>query len=283
MRQLLLFTLILFISTSTSAQSMASEGNQWNVTEGEIVSPRRTTTAYRIRGDTVLDGTAYKILEFSTDSTGVAWSYYNVIREDSLGRVYFGTNEELLYDFSLNPGDTVAVSADCSLQVTAVDSITLGNGEVRKRLTVATLRSFIPGPFEVQWIEGVGSVEMGFQFGQNERIHCATDYQIGLQCFIQNGESVFPVDQNVCWIRTATTEATRSSLEVWPNPVTDHLRLNNLERVSSLTVHSATGQQIQILRALPRRLDTSTWPRGLYLLSFGFSDGSQLTKKVLKR
>lgn len=101
----------------------------------------------------------------SMDSLELDWHEVGLIREDTLtGKVYFrkynDLDEGLLYDFSLQPGDTVQVVNEFIDEIVApmicdsVDMVNV-NGVLKKRIF---LNSFYnPDVLIETWIEGVGS------------------------------------------------------------------------------------------------------------------------------
>lgn len=130
------------------------------------------TSFYSSKGDSILNGYTY-IKVYATDERGeIVYNKPDLIRQDE-EKVYYwldspGT-DTLLYDFSLQPGDTAKVYTLASLGVfgtnpvvDSVGEITLGN-EVRKCIYFNTDGGF--GAFvllsnevhQLMWIEGIGS------------------------------------------------------------------------------------------------------------------------------
>lgn len=121
------------------------------------------TTYYKLHGDTIINDKSYKFIYFSKDSLMQNWikETYYFIRIDSNQKVYKyeSLRENLIYDFSLQPGDSIDIYHTCGAQalyvkVDSTDSIVI-NGQYRKRII------FEQGYNEV-WIEGIGSLTSPF-------------------------------------------------------------------------------------------------------------------------
>lgn len=145
--------IILFLSTmQLSAQyvNIIDTNALWSVWDRK----------YYIEGDTLINAINYSVVYEKSDpqlSTTIKHSY---IREDSASQrvfIHSISKEYLLYDFSLNKGDTVTVHnfIGTTLIVDSVDYITLG-GVLRKRMKMS---SYVGNTtwFDEYWIEGVGS------------------------------------------------------------------------------------------------------------------------------
>lgn len=113
-------------------------------------------------GDTIIDGRFYSKIYQNTwlnpDSSfnPATATYYAALREDSTKKVfvrtYIDSTDVLLYDFSLETGDTFCFdffSGTCHT-VQAIDSILIDN--TFRRVIV------IPESETQRWIEGVGNV-----------------------------------------------------------------------------------------------------------------------------
>lgn len=143
----------------------------WNVVEYGYgtIPPETGTWHYGIKGDTILSNILYHQLRVNGGSLGsinpesdfnpATSLYFGGIREDSLKRIYLrkstDTTEIVLYDFSLNVGDTFCFrSQPCGtncLPVVAIDSIQVGNS-YRKQF------HFSFNGQQEKWIEGIGSL-----------------------------------------------------------------------------------------------------------------------------
>jgi hypothetical protein len=230
--------------------------------------------------------------------------YYGAIRSDHPNRkVYFypayGTEEELLYDFTLEVGDTVQGHLesywDTQDTVISIDSVLVGE-EFRKRW-------FINQWYDIYLIEGVGSTFGLIEPSPGEIID-APGY--ALLCFRQDGISQYPDPSMDCDLITSTPEENlpQAEITVFPNPThgkfqitstnppaggqTNYkLQIQNLELVDlygkivtemicDLEFGACLGFGIWNLE-----FDITRCPAGIYFLRVSFEDQS-IVKKIIK-
>ncbi len=209
--------LILFLTCSgiTFGQTLIDTTKTWNSLECMNFGPCRTY-AYKFEGDTTFNGIQYEKLVVSGSPTDTTWSYRAAFREDTEGKVYryAGSEEVLYYNFDLEVGDDFVLDMygiSHTMTVEQVDSVSLLNGEMRKRIR------FDDFAFE-DWIEGIGS-SYGLPFVGV--FHHKVDVYYELNCFFVDGELQYqPGSYDDCWYNTLGVE--ESHLEevcmVSPNP-----------------------------------------------------------------
>jgi hypothetical protein len=216
--------------------------------------------------------------------------YYGAIRSDHPNRkVYFypanGTEEELLYDFTLEVGDTVQGHLyswwDSQDTVIAIDSVLVGE-EFRKRW-------FINQWYDIYLIEGVGSTFGLIEPSPGEVID-APGY--ALLCFRQDGEPQYPDPATDCDLITSTPEDNLPQVEitVLPNPTTGKFKVQNEKckvsvEVKRIEVVGIDGRLLQTRNPEPEtrnpELDISNLPAGFYFINIYFEDQS-IVKKIIK-
>jgi hypothetical protein len=193
------------ISFSSSAQSLLDTTNSWNVIEGFDGGNFFTHTEH-YNGDTIIGGHTYqKIMNGG-------------LREDTPGRFYFYQFgfpvERLMYDFNLNVNDTFTSVMPCGVSadmiVDSIDSVTLLNGEKRKRMLFGA---------DEFWIEGIGSsygpTNVSFYL-------CMFDTHETLLCFTQDGNLKY---HNTSYDSCSFTavgipdEYTSNKMIIYPNPI----------------------------------------------------------------
>lgn len=78
-----------------------------------------------------------------------------------------------------------------------------------------------------------------------------------------------------------------NKLSIYPNPAIDHIIINNQlsTTIQSVSIRNAAGQVLMITDQLMNgnKLDISTLPQGLYLVTFHLSDRSVQTQKLIKQ
>lgn len=209
----LLCTLFYYISLSsqTNIYHPFPELNaEWNVSQVSSTACKHIKYVINGADTTVQSKTYHKITKTEvsyaqfTNGTcdynsivNVVTDYAGAIRNDSLAKkVYYvipNTNTDtLLFDFSLNVGDTIKtyIATTCSnRKVLVIDSVLVG-GIYHKRWN--TTECYFGGQ-NVQFIEGVGS-----NLGLIERIPSLGIYNtIGtLNCFSKNTQSLYPTSSS---------------------------------------------------------------------------------------
>ena len=176
-------------------------------------------------GDTLINSQTYHKLttpfvqSFSSGTCGgIPTGYKGAIRQDTAGKKVFyisptDTTEQLLYDFTMQVGDTVrgyiesfAFPPDI---VQSIDSVLVGS-TYRKRWNINNC-------YNIQFIEGIGST-----YGLFERSPgCITDHEdYSLTCFHQNGQTLYPDTTTNCQLITSINSIDNYSnqFKVFPNP-----------------------------------------------------------------
>lgn len=218
---LLALSLTLTYSMGLSQISMPTDSATWTVTYQTIhCSNPSTVLQYLWRGDTLIGGNSYEKIEKVYGSGDPSCHYtnfpskYNFYRQIG-SKVYaydvINTVDTLLYDFSLNVGDTVssALAANsCPVYVTSIDSILLQDG-YHKRLFLGSSGCSFGG----YMIEGLGS-----SFGLFEEMITFESYS-DLNCFSTNQGVSYPAPVSGCPIVTGIQEAivTSSGLTLLSN------------------------------------------------------------------
>ncbi len=177
-------------------------------------------------GDTVIDNQVHsKVYRYNVDWEGQIQDtvYVAALYEGNDKKVWIthpgGTNE-LLYDFTLNIGDSFSVVPE--LIVESISNVTV-NGEPRRALF---FQSFPGHPTEI-WVEGIGS-----NYGLLTRgIHDVADFAPYMKCFSKNDDSLFNFDPDNyscnfsledenCAVVNAVSdlESSEISWKIFPNP-----------------------------------------------------------------
>lgn len=74
-------------------------------------------------------------------------------------------------------------------------------------------------------------------------------------------------------------------ISIYPNPATDHIVIDSESGtvIHSVNIRNAAGQSLIVdLLQNGNRIDLSTLPGGLYLVTFRLADGSMITQKLIK-
>lgn len=207
-----------------NAQALVSTENQWNVVIYPTFTPNFHSYSIRLLGDTLVNGINYLKIYYSYDSLNTQWKYqYGLLRQDSVGKVYYknsSSNELMLYDFGLQVNDTFHVNEFCTLIVTDIDTITLNDGQLRKRIQLE--KKDQPNWGNEYWINGIGS-----EFGLISHFRfCGTDYSDVLLCFYTNGKLLYPVAPASCFITNNRDIYNDPNIYIYPNPFKSNIEIN---------------------------------------------------------
>jgi hypothetical protein len=257
MKKIFPLLIVLVFSVASSGQTynpLIESGKTWNVLT--VTMADWFTSTYILDGDTLLDGYLWQKL-YRKDYNGSLPEYAGGLREESSEkRVYFydhnSTSGGLLYDFSLQRGDTVTIQSfngfkgfELTLQVDTVDEVTDETGISRKRML---LSSYYSKNYGEEWIEGIGSMSGLISPGN---FYYMADLNWESLCTKRDGATIFynPLF-DTCFIsyvgiREVTPET--PAIDVSPNPVTDVsiLRLINFKCNSFwLDICDLTGRRV---------------------------------------
>lgn len=234
--------------------------------------------------DSVIDGVSYSVVHsYKYD----CWHNYRpdtIIEEDFLLReenqkvfVYNSYGERLLYDYSLNIGDTFACSYDLSMKVISIDTLDiLINGQRCRKWSFAyywegdTTNLFTMSD-GVEWIEGIGSTKGLLFYDVASTLIAGGGYMNGrLRCYeyeedlIYHKESSDDCENHLLGIGTVDKE----SLLLYPNPAKKSI---TLEAMEDIFIYNSLGQ---VVRHIPNpkgktTISISELPKGIYYLKSG--------------
>lgn len=293
-RSTLLFFLVLFVYGFSFSQELVKEGHQWNVANGSFWHTGVSTELTKIIGDTIINDTIYNKLYSTSDTLDTNWELRNeLLREDSIGRVYTkdieSGQENLLFDFSLQLNDTFSVylgsyafpDHECLAVVSNIDSVTINNGEKRKRLHFKVGWDFNDqGPI---WVEGIGSTRGGL-FG--DIVYCVSDLLIDLNCFYDKDELLYPELPTSCFIDIpiAVQYALPSDINIYPNPISKTLYISHGEtKIESYKIIDFMGRFVKASVYTKTDIDVSSIPVGIYVLVIEAGDGRLYSHKLIKQ
>jgi len=274
MKRLILLLLIFYSAEKVFAQQdfrFADSTAQWNVFYDEVCWEWPCiyyhTEIFTPVSDTNINGIDYQIIQNITSN-----GFYIFVRKDSIGRVFYrqkyswDTTEHLLYDFSLNAGESTIIYSfgDIECIVDSVDTVMLDRP--RKRMFISYCSYHNSCNYSDIWIEGIGATLTSFATP-------ATDYFVGdgpateLICFFEK-DSLILHDSTVilgnqdtlvihdCFIDSSWVgideENTNSGLKIYPHPVTQQsfIEFEKVYQNISLQVFDLTGKLVAAENAL---------------------------------
>lgn len=288
-----LYFLILFtfcsIAFGQEYKPLLDDYNEWHVTTCFFGC---LTDKYYTNGDTLVDGNDYKVLD--------GFHYISrtfLLREELLERkVYLnfvqdaGNTEYLLYDFSLNVGDSFEMNNPISPFPEHAGLYDLDSIILRPLVDGNDYRHFYFSPSPTNtisttnavWVEGAGSLSLinapsGFP-DINEAGH--------LSCFFKNGESYYSnldsIDACEPLIVLGMNEFNFSLDEVIVSTSTNHCQLDNIERVKFIDLYDINGRRIESFTNHGNKsmhFDVSDLTSGIYII---IVNTQQFKKKTFK-
>jgi len=283
MKKYKLIVLLTLFGGFVSGQNLLENNKTWSVVE---CCGGCFTTLYKIDGDTLIGGNTYKQFWISLDSTFTYCSYYKTLREETDGKVYQlgDSGEELLYDFGLEVNEIFSTSLNgCSieLQVVSIDSVTLLNGEKRKRINLNWDGE--------SWIEGIGSTMGLTNVGAYQ---CYFDIYFYLNCVTENEMLVYKnPDFDGCYVICVgfpEIESKTFSFQCAPNPFTDFTKFvfsYSPVKSYSLQIVNITGREVLSFPEIHTAeviIPGQAMKSGLYFIQFFENGKLNQTRKIIK-
>lgn len=193
-------------------------------------------------------------------------AYKGALRDEA-GIVYYcpkdSSNEYVLYDFTVAPGDTVFdvyieqyPLGDVIIQ--AIDSVLI-NGYYRKLIRLKD---------GGEWIEGIGCTQGLFM----EPWYNVSFYELRLNCFSQNDTVLFPnYSIGACSLTVGEEEIVQSHLSLYPNPATSFVNIDfsNLQESNpTINIYAIDGSlKTSIINKEEQLLiNTEAWSKGIYFI-----------------
>lgn len=273
---------------SQNYSPLVKENVYWDVLEGNSQNLYIYDRGFRyfFDGDTLIGNQLYSKLfyhpfdtihnpypSFYVDTSTVIFSNY--IREDTVARKTYilepwNSNEVLMFDFSLNIGDTLNSTYTTDGSPIVVDTITdeiLLNGVIRKKWT------FDNGHF---YIEGIGSSQGFFSptftlLGHWLETNCVNDNNVHLY-----GNRCFTI------LDVSEVDVFRNDFKVYPNPVEHNLIVErSIADLVYFKLYDLHGRIVLRKKISARvvEIDVSDLPKGIYVFSLDGKRHQKLVKK----
>lgn len=239
---------------------------------------------------------SFQYIEIYSAARGVS-DLIGAIREDTLlKKVYFHnfSNEIVLYDFSLNVGDTIYYSTnlyyslDYYKVVNNIDSISI-NGQFRKRWYLTNSYMGMPDT----WIEGIGSV---YRYGllypilpdivtdaSTPYFGCFTDETI---VYLEGSNCIGTCPCTTWLVDIKDINHNENDIKLYPNPIRNKLNveiLNNRFAFFNLEIYTYNSVLIQKLDITSKKnieIDLSFLPRGIYFIKLTGKDNITYRKFI---
>jgi len=238
------------------------------------------TKTYKFEGDTIINNTNYLKIYESAQEIPVNWTFRGGIREESkkVWTVYSnGSDETILYDFSLNIGDTMIFDVGSVEMI--IDTITWVdiNNTQRKKYH---LRYYNDPTIYETWIEGIGS-NLGILTSGTEGVDGGGYWFL---CMTENGELIYmnPNYLSCFLISTGTKETISPEINIFPNPADNILIVENLNHtlLKSIKLVDLKGNIIEEFNTDHENLNLNGIKPGSYILLLE-TENINIKKKII--
>ena len=271
---------------------LVEDGKQWNVLFSYPWSPpepqSKYTDIYKIEGDTLVDGVSYKVMYATRNEDLTGWNLWGFIRETEDRKVFSRrpstSDEQLMYDFSMEVGDTICMCDygfyECCMVVIEKGE-TIVNGEPRQQIVLEY--PWGGGDGEV-WIEGIGSLYGIIDSGS----HFLTGGSTNLLCYYEDGDLIWQnttPGYNECYIvnpndpQGVEEDETSLSVSVFPNPSKGEVTIEGVE-AAEIKVYNGLGQMVKTFQG-SNEITVSGLAEGIYLLRIMDADGENHVARVV--
>ncbi len=250
----------------------------WEVIQNQLHSELYYELVIQVEKDTVLCGEKYsKVIATykSNNSDTLVFGFYR--QEDS--KVFFRLfnepcnifDEYLIYDFTLEVGDTIAVGWKQMAVVTAIQDFRLGNVERRAIGVQYYQQEFVLPIAEEWWIEGIGGSKYPFLQSFCSLYSCYESSN--LLCMRAMDKVLFTVGNENCQYDTLTTSTDNNvnsfiqAFQLSPNPlptgskikINYHLKQPSHVNIAIVTIFGRVLHQEQVDKVNVENNITLSW------------------------
>lgn len=243
-------------------------------------------------GDTIIDGvTQSKVYQYNADGNGEIYGpyYSGSIYEDNM-KIYKNPGNELLYDFTLEVGDTFPIFTSKHMVVESIGTTDV-NGEARLTVFFEPYQDWYRDEF---WIAGIGS-----NFGLFSRGMYGADFDPWTKCVKENETLLHNFDPAInncdftftseeCDVLSGTFTVAKNdfSTTVSPNPFSEKTVISFGEKFiqnGELTIFNLNGQllQTQQFSGSSIELERGNLTAGMFIFKIQNELGEISTGKIL--
>ena len=304
---LLLFFALFCLQSGVYSQNWYQQNARWYFNKQELLPfAAHGFKEYKVKKDTIVDNKTAKLIEvrcFSYDGTETVEAPAIIFEENS--KVYYWNDErfKLMYDFSLDVGDTLDIETEYDncfySSAIVVDSIKTVNIEgedlkVQYLSYTAFYESEYSEKVSYKITEKIG-IESQFIF----RHYCGLSDNFayeGLRCYSDNNITYI----NKWWadhytnikcdslIYDPTSEIIKemkNEICVFPNPVKDILNINFIIKAKGIEIYNLFGEKIIQYPVHTNfvSIDLSKYSKGVYLIKINCGLNANKIYKIIKK
>lgn len=300
---LLIFTvsIIAIQAKSNDYLGLVKEGNKWNylaMAYTTCCGSMSKTYSLFLSGDTLIGNVNYKKLMCEHIDVDYRITLYaGAIRENIEEQsVYFrakDSEEKEVYSFNYQTGDTISVEIVNSNTKTirfakSVETYNFGNYTGRKIIVSDTTYLESQGAkyniYNDIWYEGIGSIQMLFEFDVNFYDFPFNQEFSELLCFWNNDVQIYQ-DPNFDFCEKADffsgTEEIKNDLRIniFPNPTKGILNIATDSEIKTIRIYSITGGFL--LETNQKTIDLSKFPNGIFIVKVILSSNEIVEEKIM--
>jgi hypothetical protein len=305
----IIFFLLILASTQAIAQPYQSifgkDSTSWGFEFYNL--PGRLAEKAKTSGDTLINDTAYKVVILN--------SLKGFIREDTItGKVWYRgekflsypdphtdpwAKEVLIFDYSLQPGDSFEVSnyqyGDNNPRYSKVDSVKYINGSKHIYFDMADINWVNSGITE-QYVMVEGS---GGNMSPFWKCHLYETYNVYftqyMLCYYKDGiktgyENVRYAGNCSLWMGIGESDLNKGNISIYPNPATNNISLTfkGKEQRVNIAMYDVVGKLISREDAImigdyPHQIAMGKLASGIYIVSVQDKGGALYKFKVVKQ
>lgn len=281
----LFFAAFLFFSSNVSGQSFGlGNGTEWTYCQYKwLPAPNFETRTIKVVGDSLINGEEVLVIEGDCQCGEISPRY---IRKDEK-KIYYYRDEVkyLLYDFSLQAGDTLkVVLSDNDTVYVGIDSVGIVNynGEDKIIQYINTIASENTNHW-AEWgetmIEDFGSTRCLFPMSP------VCDPGTGPLVSFEVPDYPIVLFEYECLI-LSTTELAKLNIRTYPNPAKDQfiVEYSGINETIHLTFYNLMGAVILQKVLHPGEIltsDVSAWVPGMYIMQATSGAKSAATKLIV--
>jgi Secretion system C-terminal sorting domain len=181
----------------------------------------------------------------------------------------FTSFQKILYDFTVNAGDTIFnvyyevfwSNEGNIIEEYIVNSVQTVNLDGIDRIVVDDM-----------WYEGIGNRQGLFL----EPWINISMYTVKLECHSVNGLGVYPnVTTEPCPMNLSLIDNS-NLIGIYPNPVNEQLQVESAESIDSYRIFDCVGKEFQGTKTFTSTIDVSNLVPGLYQIEFSNSKGKTI-------
>jgi hypothetical protein len=306
---IIIFLLFLVINVnSQNYQELIKDGNKWNVLCEMLATCNcgfAKTYSLTLVNDTLIGELNYKKLMCETiDVENTSTVYAAAIREDTANKKvyvrYPDKDEELLYDFDPNIGDTIFVRDITNDEkvirfVKDVGDNTM-NGYDGKQVTVSDT-TYIIGynrpnnsyyttkdeSFSDVWYEGIGSLKSLIELGHIDTFAESID-NLELLCFWNYDNLIYHNYRPECvyaYVFAGIEEISNDQkINIYPNPTKGELTIDSDLGISNIQIYDVKGNAI--IETKQKSINISGLSKGMYLVKVHTISNEVKRYKIIK-